>query len=188
MEAHEILLNYPQQRWYLKERKIDEAVESLWLGWWDGWYTFPIKTEDGNIVGVMIRASPSIEQYYPTRKYVALPLGIKPQLYVPEWHIVNKSPRVFVPFGVIDAVTLNLCRIPAATPIYGQTSKPAVFAQMRKSLHIIPDKGEEETARMLACHLDFRGHLERLDYQSDEKDPNDIYQHNPKRLQTALAY
>jgi len=187
LEAHEILLKFPQQRWYLKQRGIDESVERLWLGWYDGWYTFPIKTENESITGVILRAGPSIEKYYPN-KYVVLPKGHPQALYIPEWRLLKQARHVFVPFGIIDAISLNMIRLASAAPIYGQTTHAFLFDGIRKNIHIIPDQGEENTARILASRLDWRGHVDKLPFKDNEKDVNNIFLRDVNRLQTALAY
>jgi len=46
--------------------------------------------------------------------------------------------------------------------------------EYRKQIIILPDKGEEDTARKLASRLGWRGKVLVLDYPDGCKDPNDL--------------
>ena len=51
---------------------------------------------------------------------------------------------------------------------------PALLVTPWKRVIILPDKGEEDTARKLRDELGWRGAVMNLDYPSGCKDPNDL--------------
>lgn len=173
-KAHELLCAVPSQAHYLKERKVEAMIGPSKLGWWDGWYTFPIYNRHRQFAGLVLRAGPSLAKY--VGRYVSPP-GQRPLLYCPDWKLVERSETVYVPFGIFDALTLAQLGLPTVTPTNLKGARPELFADLRKQLVIIPDKGEEEVGHELAYGLDWRGTLLKLAYPPGLKDLNDLATH-----------
>ena len=170
--AHENLKNNPDLGNYLQVRKIDSQIKNLKLGFLDGWYTFPIFNEFGEIEGIVGRASPTIQTKY-IRYSVSRDCPIK--LYVPNWREVLKSPDIFIPYGTVDAVTLQICGYPSLTGISGHEMKASNLERFRKRLWLIGDKGDEKNALELQTQVGWRMQVLFLDYPEDCKDPSDVY-------------
>lgn len=169
--AHQTLCDLPGQGVYLKERRVDSCIGPQKLGWYEGWYTFPIYNRQRRWAGLVLRAGPSLAKY--AGRYVTPP-GQQPLLYAPEWKLVERSDYVFVPFGIFDALALTVLGLPAVTPTNIQGARPELFADLRKTLIVIPDRGEEEVGRRLVNGLDWRGKLAALPKHGNFKDPADF--------------
>jgi DNA primase len=143
------------------------------LGWMDNWYTFPIKNETGEIIGGVARANKALEDKG-VDKY-DMPWGQPPMLYVPNWTLWRKCDKIFIAFGILDALTLASLGYAAASPTAGQDSTdPSWLADVRKNIYVVPDRGETEAGIALARKLGFRGRVLGLPYDDRVKDPNDF--------------
>jgi DNA primase len=148
-------------------------VLSYELGWWDNWYTFPIKSERGEIIGGVARANEALENKG-VDKY-DMPWGQPPMLYIPNWTLWRKSDIVFIAFGILDAITLASLGFAAASPTAGQDSTdPRWLDNVRKNIYVVPDRNETEAGIALARKLGFRGKVLGLPYDNFRKDPNDF--------------
>jgi len=160
---------FPFMMEYLLQRGIThETVKSLRIGWLDGWITFPFFDEQKKFIGATARTTISNAKY---RNPVDQDGNI---MYVPDWDMVQNSGIIYVPFGIVDAVSLYQCGIPTLTPTFGIKANSEPFSEFRKILKIIPDKWEQKTGAMLVSKLGWRGKLLNLDWPDDCKDINDV--------------
>jgi hypothetical protein len=143
------------------------------LGWWENWYTIPIKNKEGVIIGGVSRANKALEEKG-VDKY-DMPWGQPPMLYVPDWTLWRKCDKIFVAFGILDALSLASLGYAACSPTAGQDSTdPTWLDKVRKDIYVVPDRGETEAGIALARKLGFRGKVLGLPYDEDAKDPNDF--------------
>jgi DNA primase len=157
---------------YLEKRGIAGEIKNGMLGFLDGWYTFPIKNEYGEIDGIVARASPSI-QTKNIRYTVSKNCPTK--LYVPNFRRVLSSEEIFVCYGTLDSWSLHLAGYASVTGISGQELNYKNLDRFRKRMWIIPDKGEERNAMELQTHLGWRMNCLRLEWPENCKDVNDIH-------------
>lgn len=157
---------------YLVNRGIDKITQrKLEIGMLDNWIIFPIKDENGWIVGGVARAG---EDNPTPHKYV-LPAGQDPSLlYIPNWDIFMSKNYVLVTFGILDAVTLSMLGYSALSVTTGKHATAHSFDTIRKRTIIIPDVGEEASANILASKMGWRGQVARLQYPDKTKDINDL--------------
>ncbi len=114
IEAHKRLSLQPDLAYYLRRRRIDEETRRLMLGFLDGFYIFPVFDQYRNIVGIVARAGPVLQQSTGIRYLI--PKGQDDTLlYSPDWRKVEQSRTLCLTFGLIDAIALNLCGFPAVT-------------------------------------------------------------------------
>lgn len=170
---------------YLRRRGIPDKIQiKLGIGMLDDWITFPIRREDGKIVGAVARAG---ESNPATSKYV-VPSGQNQNLlYVPSWERVNDSKKVYCVFGILDAVTLYVCGVASISTTSGKRlSDVSSMEKIRKTITFIPDYGEEINAMQIAARLGWRGQVAKVLYPDGTKDVNDIYVKYPTMLQELL--
>lgn len=186
-EAYWWITRYPDQGIDLYKRGITrKIITDLHIGWSDGYYIFPIFSMDGTLRSAVARAGATVQQESGVR-YI-LPRGSEAGLFVPSWEMVRVQRTVRVPFGIVDAVTLFALGYASATGTVGKNYDPEWFRDIRKSILILPDAGEEDAAYKLAAGLGWRGKVKRLDYPLDCKDPNEILQrHGVEALNLLLA-
>ena len=153
-------------------RGIEDQIVPQQLGWYNGWYLFPVFGMDGKYKGSVLRAGSHIEKASGLR-YVIKSSGTS--LYFPDQYLARKSDYVVVAFGIIDAVTLTKMRIPACSTIHGKSFKIPDLDWARKTIVLWPDKGEEIAAKNLQRHLGWRGRVITMDWPDDTKDINDLY-------------
>lgn len=177
IKAHLVLKKHGAQlSWYLQDRGVDGCIHMCELGWYDGWYTIPIRTEQGELEGVMLRASPQVEGTSSVRFHQ--PKGQKPLLYIPDRSLVERTPRLAVVYGLFDALALASLRLPVITTTGGKDSfNPRWLDPFRKPAVVVPDYGEDETARKLAGKLGWRGSVCMLPYTDKIQDPADYLKH-----------
>lgn len=181
--AHKNLLENPDLGNYLQVRKIDSQIKKLYLGYLDGYYLFPIRNEYDEIEGIVARASPTI-QTKTIRYSVSKDCPVK--LYVPNWREVLKSPDIYIPFGTIDAVTLQMCGYPSLTGISGQELNAKNLERFRKRLWLICDRGEEKKALELQTQAGYRMNCLFLEWPEGSKDVSDVYMKYGKQLLEVL--
>lgn len=167
---------------YMRDRGISAKDQlRLGIGMRDGWITFPIRSEDGKIVGATARALDNKEK----AKYV-VPTGQDPNLlYVPDHKLLQNTKKIFITFGIIDAVTLAIYGFPAASTTSGKRLDASSLHNIRKLLLFVPDKHEEAEANKIASQLDWRGRVIKVNYPDDSKDINDIHIKHPELLEEA---
>ena len=114
------LVTQPHLHWYFKDRAIEGAIVKLGLGWDDGWIIFPVTNDRDKVVGVVARAYPHIASR--TNMRYDVPMGQASMLYVPDWELWNASEKVVICFGLIDAISLVVAGIGAASATMGMHS------------------------------------------------------------------
>lgn len=94
-----------------------------------------------------------------------------------------------VVFGIIDALTINQFRYPVVTSTAGaDTFKAEWLDEFRCPVYVLPDKGEERTAKELVSEMVWRGHVVQLEYPPDCKDVNDYLIHGKEsQLKSELS-
>jgi hypothetical protein len=124
---------------------------------------------NGKVVDLIVRDTKGRSKYiiHPNQEET-------PLLYVPSWERVMSSKVIYITYGIIDALSLELCELPVITGSTGKSLSSSRLIQLNKKWIIIPDKGEEEAARKLAKSLANFTHIMRLPYDDDCKDPDDI--------------
>lgn len=180
-DAHRVLLDYKPSQTWLKDRGVASLIDPCCLGIYEGWYTVPIwNYPEEQIGGLMLRAGPSIKK---EPRFIH-PDGMKSMPYypLPECKI-DKGAKLFIVYGLFDALTLAALGYHVVTPTMGKDSFQAAWLDgIRKPIIILPDQGEEETAEKLAAQLDWRGRVWRLVYPEGIKDPNDFLWKGQKKL------
>lgn len=176
-QAHLDILQFPSFQWYIEQRGIQDRIETNEIGYWQGWYTFPVRDEEGKFKTAVLRAAPHVQEVSGLRywcKSVPVP-------YVPDWRLLNNAKSIFVVYGIMDALTLSSLRFPVITSTAGNnTVNPAWFDNYRVPIHVIPDLGEDDQARELIRHLGWRGNILKLKFPDKKKDVNGFVEANQK--------
>ena len=172
-DAHQLLKRNPSQGIYLRERGIGGAIESLMLGWLEGYYFFPIRSKEKQVNGLVVRGGKSLQEFAGIR-YMTPP-GQSPTLYVPSWELIEEQEEIRIVYGIIDAITLFLLDFAVITGSAGKSINPELLAQFRKPIIIIPDQNEDADGLKLAGNLGWRGTVNRISYPENSKDCNDLY-------------
>ena len=158
---------------YLKKRVLEKVYEPCKLGFYQDWLFFPIFDQQGKVIDVIVRDTLGREG----TKYIIHPNEEEtPLLYVPNWKRVTQSPLVYIVYGIIDALALELCGLPVITGSTGQSLSSKRLLGLGKQYVIIPDKGEERAATRLAKELGNFTEVRRLRYDEDCKDPDEVRQ------------
>jgi DNA primase len=147
-------------------------MQKLKLGWLDDWITFPIYDENGHLIGATARAG---ETNKSTAKYCNVPDMSPNLLYIPDWKMVKLQDKIYLTFGIIDAVTLTQLGYAGISTTTGKRLDHTSLDFLRKRIIIIPDRGEEREAIMLASKLGWRGSVARIDWPDNCKDINDLH-------------
>jgi len=173
-DSHDVLRRHEDPlAWYLKERGIFDRILPQYIGYYNGWYTIPMLSDKKDFLGMVARAGSHIQ--HTTGSRYSIPHGQRSILYIPDHVIVRDSDYLVAVYGIIDALSLRQLGIPSCTGSSGKDSlKPEMLDEYRKQIIILPDKGEEDTARKLASRLGWRGKVLVLDYPDGCKDPNDL--------------
>ena len=103
--ASDLLSKFKEMGSYLVERGIESRIEPNRLGWWGGYFTFPIFDRDDVFQRLVLRAGPETERISGTR-YIISP-GAGDCLYMPDPPLVNSAKKVFVVFGIL--LPLSAC-------------------------------------------------------------------------------
>ena len=179
--AHHVLSDTPGLQQYLIQRGLGRAIRSFQYGYWDGWYTIPIRDQDDKVQELVFRAGPWIQSATGSRFWQRS--GQHARMYCPDWALLRRQELVFVTFGLFDAATLALHHYPAVTSTIGKGSfQPDWLGWFNGYVIIIPDLEEEKEAHLLASKLGWRGRVLLLPYPEGCKDPNDMEQHDPELL------
>jgi hypothetical protein len=166
-QAHMDLIGFPSLGWYLEMRGLEDRIETNELGFWEGWYTVPVRDENGEFEGAVFRAAPHIQEATGLRYWSPQ----HPLMFVPDWSLYHRAKPLIVVFGVLDALAVSSLRFPVATSTGGLNFDPAWLDDCRSTICIIPDKGEFAAARKLAAPLGWRAKVVDLDYPEGVKDP-----------------
>jgi DNA primase len=156
---------------YLKHRGIDADIQrQLHIGLLDDWITFPILDDKNKLIGAVARAG---EDNKSKSKYI-LPYKQNPDLlYVPSWDRVTAIDKVYLTFGILDAVTLYAAGFASMSTTTGKCITATAFDTIRKKVVIISDIGESKEAYKLAAKLGWRGKVLLMHYPDGCKDVND---------------
>lgn len=183
INCHETLLNFSQSlAWYLRMRGLEEQIIPQKIGWYNGWYTFPVYGYEDDYRGFIMRSGRHIQEATGLR-YVIRSTG---SLYFPDWYLARKSDYLVVTFGILDAISLSKLRIPACSSIHGKTVNISELEWARKPIVFFPDKDEGEDARKYYRQLGWRGRIVDFPYDENVKDPNDLLLVN-KEIEMANA-
>jgi hypothetical protein len=179
VQAHLDLTRFPSLGWYLEMRGMEDAIIPQELGYWNGWYTVPVRDDEDKFLTGVFRAGPHVQEATGLRYWN--PAG-KPVMYVPNWVKWKTSEVVFVVFGIFDAIALSRLGYGVATTTAGQREfKPEWLDDVRKPIWIIPDEREESSALRLAGNLGWRGRVLRLRYPDGIKDPAGFFSSGKKK-------
>ena len=150
-----------------------ETILQCELGFSDGWYTIPVRDMDSEIIRIVHRAGPSIKR--PIAKYYTTKGKSVP--YCPNMGFSASSYTLFVTYGVIDALALYELGFASITSSMGKGNFDVEWLRMANTIEVvfIPDRGEEETARLHARAFGPRASVLTLDYDfvRECKDPAD---------------
>jgi hypothetical protein len=172
-QAHLDILQFSSYQWYMEQRGLEGRIEINEIGYHQGWYTIPVTDEDGKFITCVFRASPPVQQVSGERYWVSH----APVPFVPDWRRFKSEKRVFVVYGMLDALTLADLQLPAMTSTAGQGKfNPEWLDKIRRPIYIVPDLGEEKSAIDLAKNLGWRGNVVYLDYPKGVKDPNGFFE------------
>lgn len=169
-KAHENVTNFPSTHaWSIKKRNLMDVYKKCRLGYIEEWATYPIFSPDGKVIDLIVRDTKGRSKYiiHPNQEET-------PLLYVPSWSRVMSSKVVYITYGIVDALSLEICDLPCITGSTGKSLSSNRLAQLNKRWIIVPDKGEEDAARKLAKSLGNFTHIMRLPYDEDCKDPDDV--------------
>lgn len=169
-QAYINLTRFTNFQWYLEMRGVADAIDIQEIGYHRGWYTFPVRDRDYKFLNVIFRAAPHIQDVVGVRYWA----DGQPGLYVPDWHLLNKSDYIIVVFGILDALTLNKFRYPVVTPTHGHVFHAEWLKDYRKPIYIIPDKGEERKVVRMIGDFGWRGKMVRIQWPEGMKDANDF--------------
>lgn len=169
--AHRNLLDHNKTSYLYKRGITMKTINALKIGWMDDWITFPIFDASEEIISGVARAG---ETNKSTAKYCLYPNTSPTTLYVPDWKMVQCHSKMYLVYGIIDAVTLYQLGYAAASTVTGKRVDPSAFDTIRKKIIILPDDGEELDATWLASRLGWRGDVMTIDYPAGTKDCNDL--------------
>lgn len=174
-EANEILKHETGLQHYTAKRGIEpHMIEQAQLGWWLSWYTFPVHDRNKNVIGMMFRSSPSMQQTTGVR-WLAPP-GQGTLLYSPDWARVYRAGKLYVTFGIVDALALWKIGCAVISPTFLKGFRAEMLDEFRIPIYVVPDKGEMAYAREIVSRLGWRGNIRDLNYPNNAKDPAEYAQ------------
>lgn len=174
LQAHIYFADY-----LISTRKIpSEVIKKLRVGYWDGFFTFPIISQENKVVGAFARSGAKDAKY----RYF-IPKDQDPNLiYCPDWKKVKDASKIYLTFGCIDSISLYLCGLPALSTTTGKRLDVSALASFRKEIVIIGDYGEDKEARRIASMLGWRGTSLIFPYPDDCKDMNNVWTKYPELI------
>ena len=169
------LMTNPSLGSYLEKRKVPfNTQKELGIGYREDWYTFPIRNPDNKVIGAVARAG---EENTSPAKYI-FPSHQEDMLYVPSWDRTWKESKIYLTFGIIDAISLYIMGYASMSTTRGKKADPRLFDKITKKITIIPDHAELQEAHKLARELGWRGRVISFDYPHGVKDLNDLHMQN----------
>lgn len=110
-------------------------------------------------------------------------------LYVPDWKLYTESDKIYLVFGVLDAISLSIAGLAGCSPTAGNQHLDVTwFDDTIKPIILVADKKEEKAMYKHASRMDWRGKVLIPDYRLDEKDCNDILvKRGPDGLRKAMG-
>lgn len=155
-----------KQDFYFRKRGIDQFIEIGRFGYLDGWCTFPVFSQDGQVVDIVCRNAEH-------KQYVVSPNETHP-IYCPDWSRVVKADTVYVVYGMVDAWAMYAIGLPVVTGTSGKSLAADQLKPLDRNFVIVPDRYEEREAYQLAGALGWRAEVQRVKWPDDTKDPDDI--------------
>lgn len=171
--AHGVMQRSSVAQEYLNKRKVlDVAVQDFAVGYLDKFFTFPVFNFRGDLVSMVVRVDPRFIDNPKNRRYFILP---KTPLHMCFPEDYRNKQYLCLAFGIFDMLTLNSFGIPAVASVAGKNFKPELLNFWRKSVYLLPDKGEERDASAMVKHFGWRGRVFLPPYKDKEKDLNDMH-------------
>jgi len=170
-KAHTMLKRYPQFQGYYKKRKVENFIETGFLGYVGGWSIIPVFDTHKKVIDIVARA---VKGKGDTR-YTLRPseVAVRP-LFCPNWVRVQEAEQIYVVYVMFDAISLELCGLPVVTGITGKSLNADQLKPLRKRFIILPDYHEEEDAHKLANSLGWRAKAKKLNYPESCKDVDEV--------------
>lgn len=181
--AHQMTVIDPEQQWFFRKREIKTMIEPLKLGMLDGWAFFPIFDQQHTVIDIVVRNAYTNKQGYiihPDKERES------PYLYVPNWKRVMDNNLVYIVYGIIDAISLEMCGLPVITGTSGQSLSNKRLMNLGKKYAIIPDRNEEQAAYRLAQSLGYFTKVIRLRWEDGEKDCDEVRVHRGESVLKSL--
>lgn len=159
--------------YWIKRGLSRDTVLTCDLGFSQGWYTIPVRDPDQDIIRVIHRAGPRIQR--PIAKYYSTKGKSVP--YCPNMHFSLTCYTLYVVYGMVDALALYEMGYASITSSMGKGNFNPEWLRMADASEIvfIPDRDEENTARLHAREFGPRASVLTLDYTfvQECKDPAD---------------
>ena len=159
--------------YWIKRGLSRSTVLECDLGFSQGWYTIPIRDAEYEVIRVVHRAGPKVER--PIAKYYSTKGKTVP--YTPDVNFSVAARTLIVTYGMIDALAMYELGFPSMTSSMGKDNFNPEWLRMSQASEVIfiPDRDEEETARLHAREFGPRASVLTLDYNfvQDCKDPAD---------------
>ena len=170
IQAYRVGQQFPTQMSYVIDRGLtDESIKRYRIGWLDGWITFPALDRNKKVIGATARLIRGNARYMTPKDQN------KDVLFIPDWSRLNNFSYVYLVFGIMDALTMAQAGYPVITTMTGINPHPEPFSGIRKTIYVIPDKGEEKQGTKLVAGLGWRGRLVKIDWPEGCKDINDVW-------------
>jgi hypothetical protein len=167
--AHKSIKNFPAWGFYFRDRGIFQYYEQGMFGFADNWALFPVLDANRKVQNIVVRHTQNKGRY--AIKSVE---DKSPLLYCPNWHRVNSSDVVYVPFGIVDAWAFESVGLACVTGITGKALDPSLLAGLNKKIVLIPDMWEEKEAHRIANQIGWRAKVKSVIYPDDCKDPDNV--------------
>lgn len=180
--ASAILAKYPELGWYIRDRGLGDRIEPRNLGYLDGWISIPVYNIEGEVVSLILRSTPPIQEATGLRFHSP---SMPPQLYVPNWRSVLRARTVYVVFGMFDALSLDEVGLPVCCSTHGnQALFPTWFlgsALRDKEYLLVSDNKPHEVEDVKKRRDALRGaginakmHMIQTSLMGGCKDANDV--------------
>lgn len=155
-----------RQDFYFKKRGLDPFIDLGKFGYLDGWCTFPVFDQRGQVVDIVCRNAQH-------KQYVVSPNETHP-IYCPDWSRVVKADTVYVVYGMVDSWAMYAIGLPVVTGTSGKSLSAEQLKPLDRNWIIVPDRYEEKEAYLLAGQLGWRAEVQRVKWPDGTKDPDDI--------------
>lgn len=168
--AHEVCKKFPNEMWYMKQRKIDQFFEFGYFGMIENWMLFPVFDIKHKIQNIVVRNTKKKDIRY-VIKHID---DSKPLLYCPNWERVMRSDMVYVPFGIVDSWAFEDIGLACVTGITGKSLSYELLSKLDKKYIFVPDYKENNEAHCLANRLGMMNDVLDLTYPEHTKDPDEV--------------
>jgi len=170
--AHEICKRFPDEMWYMRDRKIDQFFDLGFFGMISNWMLFPVFDDKHKIQNIVVRHTKKKDVRYAIKHLEES----KPLLYCPNWKRVQESDTIYCPFGLIDSWAFEAIGLASVTGISGKSLSAELLAPLtlNKQIVFVPDENEEKEAHQLANKLGWRSQVKQVAYPDRCKDVDEI--------------